>query len=88
MAIEDILESQLNEIFTLVEAIDCLNLHLFFLRFDFHDKSEFEKNKIRLEEIKTKLSIFRLTKMVRRNYKEYQDSITIYDFTLKECNYE
>lgn len=87
MAIEEILDSQLNEIFTLVEAIDCLNLHLIFLRYDFHDKNDFEKNKIRLEEIKTRLSIFRLTKMLKRNYKEYQDSIIIYDFTLKE-NYE
>jgi hypothetical protein len=87
MAIEEILDSQLNEIFTLVEAIDCLNLHLIFLRYDFYDKNDFEKNKIRLEEIKTRLSIFRLTKMLKRNYKEYQDSIIIYDFTLKE-NYE
>lgn len=87
-ALEEVLEPQLNEIFNLVEAVDCLRLHLIFLRSDFYEKTEFEKNKIRLEEIKTNLSILRIKKMLKCNFKEYQDSITIFDYALKECDYE
>jgi hypothetical protein len=88
MSFEDAIESQLNEIFNLVEAVDCLSLHLIYLRSDFQEKTEFEQNKIRLEEIKTRLSILRIKRILKRNFKEFEDSIVIYDYALKECDYE
>jgi hypothetical protein len=88
MSLEEAIESQLNEIFNLVEAIDCLRLHLTFLRSDFQEKTEFQKNKVRLEEIKTNLSILRIKRLLKRNFKEFEESIIIYEYALKECNDE
>lgn len=86
--VKEVLEPQLNDIFNLVEAIDCLYLNLSFIRTNFNEKNEFEKNLIRLEEIKTNLSISRIKKILKAKIKEFDDSITIYDYALKECNYE
>jgi hypothetical protein len=86
--VTDVLEPQLFDISNLIEAIDCLRLKKDYLKIDFSNKNEIEKNDIRLEEIRINLSISRIKRILKIKMKEFNDSIIIYDYALKECNYE
>jgi len=86
--VTDVLEPQLFDISNLIEAIDCLRLKKDYLKIDFTTKNEIEKNDIRLEEIRINLSISRIKRILKIKMKEFNDSIIIYDYALKECNYE
>jgi hypothetical protein len=86
--VTDVLEPQLFDISNLIEAIDCLRLKKDYLKIDFSNKNEIEKNDIRLEEIRINLSISRIKRILKIKIKEFNDSIIIYDYALKECNYE
>jgi len=86
--VTDVLEPQLFDISNLIEAVDCLKLKKDYLKIDFSNKNEIEKNDIRLEEIRINLSISRIKRILKIKMKEFNDSIIIYDYALKECNYE
>jgi hypothetical protein len=86
--VTDVLEPQLFDISNLIEAIDCLRLKKDYLKINFSNKNEIEKNDIRLEEIRINLSISRIKRILKIKMKEFNDSIIIYDYALKECNYE
>jgi hypothetical protein len=86
--VSEVLEPQLFDISNLIEAIDCLKLKLDYIKKDFSNKDEIEKNDIRLEQIRTNLSISRINRILKKKIKEFNDSIVIYEYALKECNYE
>jgi hypothetical protein len=86
--ISEVLEPQLFDISNLIEAIDCLNLKLNYIKIDYMLKTEIEKNEIRLEQIRINLSISRILRILKKKIKEFDDSIIIYEYALKECNYE
>jgi hypothetical protein len=86
--ISEVLEPQLFDISNLIEAIDCLNLKLNYIKIDYTLKTEIEKNEIRLEQIRINLSISRILRILKKKIKEFDDSIIIYEYALKECNYE
>jgi hypothetical protein len=76
------------DISLLIESIDRLKLKIDYLKLDYVDKSEIERNDLRLDEIRMNLSISRIERILKNKIKEFQDTITIYEYALKDCNYE